>query len=119
MRTSKICLQLPSFNTLKIFCLIYQVIRNIIVAKKTRNLVLFSHKNTTKLVFLWLSMNLKSIKVLIWLIHITYYIFFKCLFYRYINPKLFNSNYILDILNIVINLIVYKKLNVFLNFILQ
>ena len=37
----------------------------IILAKKTTELVLFFHKKTTKLVFLWLNMGQKNIKVLI------------------------------------------------------
>ena len=43
---------------------LYQAIRNNIVAKKTIELVFIFHKKTTKLVFIWLNMGQKSIKVL-------------------------------------------------------
>ena len=41
-----------------------QTIRNNIVAKKTTELVLFFHKNITKLISLWPNMGQKCIKVL-------------------------------------------------------
>ena len=44
---------------------LYQAIKNNIVIKKSTEIVLFFHKNVTKLVFLWPNMDQKSIKVLI------------------------------------------------------
>ena len=56
-----------------IFNDLYKAIRNNIVAKKTNELVLFFHKNKTKLVFLWSNMSQKSCKVLlIKIIHILF-----------------------------------------------
>ena len=49
---------------LTLWCLISAFINNI-VAKKTTEIVLLFHKNTTKLLFLWPNMGQKIIKVLI------------------------------------------------------
>ena len=53
----------------------YWAIRNnIIVAKKTTELVLLFHKKTTKLVFIWFNMNQKRTRLLNFII---FYIYFR------------------------------------------
>ena len=51
---------------------IYKAIRNNIMAKKTTELVLLSHKKTTKLVFVWPNMDQLCFKVLIKIIYQQY-----------------------------------------------
>ena len=54
-----------------LFLMAYISHRNIIVAKKTTELVFLFHKNTTKLVFPWPNISKKNIKVLTILTSIT------------------------------------------------